>query len=93
VWPGDWKHRRLEIPDEQLVREGLDPLLSHDENGQLLEALSNAFMSNVGENEETNITNCRHREAFLKIVGKPVLSNFVVSLYPSVDGCGATAIR
>lgn len=30
VWTGDWKHRRLEIPDEQLVREGQASLLSHD---------------------------------------------------------------
>jgi hypothetical protein len=52
VWTGDWKHRRLEIPDEPLVRQGQAPLLSHDGNGQLLEALSNAFMSNAGENEE-----------------------------------------
>ena len=27
VWTGDWKHRRLEIPDEQLVREEQASLL------------------------------------------------------------------
>jgi hypothetical protein len=52
VWTGDWQHRRLEIPDERAIMEGRASVLSHDENRKLQEALSAAFMCNVGENEQ-----------------------------------------
>jgi hypothetical protein len=52
VWTGDSKRRTLEIPDEQSVRQAEAHFLPHDENGRLQEALGNAFMSDVGENEK-----------------------------------------
>jgi hypothetical protein len=84
MWTGDWKHRRLEIPDEQLVREEQASLLSHDENGQLLEALGHAFMSNVGENEEYKYKlTVAIAEAFLKIIENQSQQSCGL-LYPSV---------
>jgi hypothetical protein len=85
VWTGDWKHRRLEIPDEQLVREEQASLLSHDENGQLLEALGHAFMSNVGENEEYKYRlTVAIAEAFLLKIVENKSQQFCGLLYPSV---------
>jgi hypothetical protein len=85
VWTGDWKHRRLEIPDEQLVREEQASLLSHDENGQLLEALGHTFMSNVRENEEYKYKlTVAIAEAFLLRIVENQAQQFCGLLYPSV---------
>jgi hypothetical protein len=85
VWTGDWKHRRLEIPDEQLVREEQASFLSHDESGQLLEALGHAFMSNVGENEEYKYKlTVAIAEAFLLKIVENQSQQLCGLLYPSV---------
>jgi hypothetical protein len=91
VWTGDWQHRRLEIPDEQLVREAESHLLPHDENGRLQEALGSAFMSDVGDNEAYKYKlTVAIAEAFLhrpwsahKIVGSQP-QRFCGVLYPTV---------
>lgn len=85
VWTGDWKRRRLEIPDEQSVREAEAHLLPHHENGRLQEALGNAFMSDVGDDKEYKykLTVAISEAYLLKIVANQS-QQFCGVLYPTV---------
>jgi hypothetical protein len=50
TWTGDQTHQKLTLPDEAALRAEFSVLRSHDDSREIREALSKAFMANVGDN-------------------------------------------